>query len=210
MDNIFISGTNTEVGKTVVSAIVTEALEADYWKPIQSGELQHTDSMKVRSLISNTTTKIHPEAIRLLAPESPHYSASLEGRNISNLDIPFPDTSNKLVIEGAGGICVPLNEEEFYIDAIPKNTPILLVSKNVLGSINATLLSLYYLQNEGYTRIAMIFNGEAKPSTENIIFQKTKIPIIGRVEWSTELDSEFVKKESIKLKNNLLQFLNES
>ncbi len=207
MSKIFITGTNTEVGKTIASAIVVEALEADYWKPIQCGELENTDTMKVRHLISNSTSRFFNEAYKLNAPESPHFASSLENTTISLHNISFPKTQNKLVIEGAGGICVPLNDHDFFIDSLKKNTPILLVSKNELGSINSTLLSIYYLKNNGFTKIGLLFNGNEKPSTENIIVSKTRIPKLGKISWTKEIDKNFIKKESKSLKNSILSFV---
>ncbi len=204
---IFITGINTEVGKTVASAIITEALEADYWKPIQSGELSHTDSMKVAQWVCNKKSEIHPEFYQFQAPESPHFAASLENKSIQNSDFHYPKTDNYLVIEGAGGICVPINNEEFFIDQLPKNTPIILVSKNELGSINATLLSLYYLHNEGFLRVGVLFNGEKKTSTESIIAYKTKFPILGRIKWTDSVDQEFVYLEAQRLKDTIKTFI---
>ncbi len=206
-NTIFVTGINTEVGKTIASAVITEALQADYWKPIQSGELDHTDSQKVAKLISNSKTYIHPEAFRFQAPESPHFAAKLEGMSITNANFSFPKTENFLVIEGAGGICVPINEEEFFIDVLPKDTAILLVSKNELGSINATLLSLYFLESQGFGNVGLWFNGDEKPSTESVIHKKTQVQVLGRMEWTQSLDQKFIQQQAALFKKPLENWL---
>ncbi len=205
--NIAILGSSTDVGKTICSSIVVEALQADYWKPIQCGELEYTDSMKVQDLISNTTTKIHPEAYALKAPQSPHYAAQLEQKNITISTNMFPKTQNSLVIETAGGICVPLNQKDFILDFISKETPLILVSKHKLGSINHSLLSLFYLKTLGYKKTSILFSGNPKPSTEKIIIHKYPVYNLGNIPWVEEINSKFVQDQAQKIKNNLLQFL---
>ena len=143
MNTFFIAGIGTEIGKTITSAILVEYLKADYWKPIQSGDLDYSDTNKVQNLVSNTQTKFHPESYRLTQPYSPHYSAQLDNVTISLDEINIPETTNNLIIEGAGGLMVPLNEEDLLINLIQKlGVEIILVSKNYLGSINHTLLSV--------------------------------------------------------------------
>src|ERR1700722_12595373 len=118
MKNIFVTGIGTDVGKTIVSTVITEALQADYWKPVQAGFADGTDTEFVRSLVSNKKSVIYPEAYRLKMPASPHTAAAAEGITIHIKDIKLPVTSNTLVIEGAGGLMVPLNEKELVIDLI--------------------------------------------------------------------------------------------
>ncbi|MEH6405961.1 MAG: AAA family ATPase, partial [Leeuwenhoekiella sp.] len=114
----FITGISTEVGKTVASAIITEALEADYWKPIQAGDLDHTDTHKVQKLVSNQKTKFHPSAFNLNTPMSPHAAAEIDGVHIASAEIKVPETTNHLVIEGAGGLLVPISDTETILDLI--------------------------------------------------------------------------------------------
>src|ERR1044072_6743624 len=116
MKKIFVTGIGTDVGKTVASAIICEALQADYWKPVQTGSYFSTDSDKIRKYISNSRTQIHPEAFVLRQYMPPHAAAELEGKQITLDSINVPKTENTLVIEGAGGIMVPLNEREFIVD----------------------------------------------------------------------------------------------
>ena len=115
---VFVTGISTEVGKTIASAIITEALEADYWKPIQAGDLDNSDSHKVERLISNKKIKIHPNSYALNTPMSPHAAAAIDGVHISIENIREPKTDNILVIEGAGGLLVPLNDSDTIFDLI--------------------------------------------------------------------------------------------
>ena len=114
----FITGISTEVGKTIVSAIVTQALQADYWKPVQAGELQHSDSHTVQQLVSNPNTKFHAPAFNLETPMSPHAAAKIDSVSLSLKKIQRPKTQNNLVIEGAGGLLVPLNDTQTITDLI--------------------------------------------------------------------------------------------
>jgi len=116
-DTYFVVGISTEVGKTVVSAILTEALQADYWKPIQSGDLENSDTHKVKRLISNSRTVFHPNSYGLHTPASPHLSAQLDGVRIELSKIVRPTTDNTLIIEAAGGLYVPLNDEDTMLSS---------------------------------------------------------------------------------------------
>ncbi len=150
MQKIFVTGISTEVGKTIASAIITEALHADYWKPVQAGDLDNTDSHKVASLISNTKTVIHPSSYQLNTPMSPHAAAEIDGISIDRFHINEPETDNHLVIEGAGGLLVPLNEEDTMFDIIMPGYKVIVVSRHYLGSINHSLLTIGWLQQKGY------------------------------------------------------------
>jgi len=167
---IFITGIGTGVGKTIVSAILVEKLKADYWKPIQSGDLDTSDTANVRSLVSNSITIFHPEAYRLTQPFSPHKSAALDGIHIDPEEIKLPETNNQLIIEGAGGLMVPLNEKFLMIDLIKKlDAEVVLVSKNYLGSINHTLMSAGILKSHGIKLSRLIFSGDHDQESEKII-----------------------------------------
>lgn len=167
---LFVTGIGTDVGKTIVSAILVEKLKADYWKPIQSGDLDNSDTMKVQRLISNPVTRFHPETYRLTQPYSPHKSADLDGVNIDLNQIQLPDTDNQLLIEGAGGLMVPLNDQHFVIDLIEKfNAEAVLVVKHYLGSINHTLLSLELLKQKKIKVKVLIFNGDRDEYSERVI-----------------------------------------
>ena len=190
----FITGIGTEIGKTVVSAIVTEYLQADYWKPVQSGDLHWTDTMKVQSLVSNTKSVFHPERHRLNAPLSPHASAALDGVQIKLSDFTIPVTSNHLVVEGAGGLMVPLNEHEVLLDLIQQlQIPVILVSRNYLGSINHTLLSFEALQQRNIPIAGIVFNGEPNPASESFIENYTQLPVLFRVGNLDDITPESIR-----------------
>ena len=144
MASYFITGIGTDIGKTLISAIMAEALHADYWKPVQAGYEDGTDSEWVREMLTNKTSVVHEESYKLKLPASPHIAAYEEGIEISLDKIvdDKPVTDNTLIIEGAGGLMVPLNENEFVIDLIKKlDATVIIVSKNYLGSINHSLLT---------------------------------------------------------------------
>ncbi|SDL69600.1 dethiobiotin synthetase [Daejeonella rubra] len=196
---IFITGIGTGVGKTIVSAILVEKLKADYWKPVQSGELDNSDTMLVRSLISNEQSLFHEEAYRLSQPLSPHQSAALDGIRIDLDKIILPNTENQLIIEGAGGLMVPLNDKDLMIDLIKKlDAEVVLVSKNYLGSINHTLLSAEILKTRNIPIRRLIFCGETNQSSEEVIFKQTGIPII-RIPFFNKLNKASIKEFSDQL-----------
>jgi len=173
---IFVTGIGTGIGKTIVSAVLVEKLKADYWKPIQSGDLDDSDTANVKSLVSNDSTNFHPEAYKLTQPYSPHKSAALDGIKIAFESICIPKTNNQLIIEGAGGLMVPLNDNHLIIDLIKElDAEVILVSKNYLGSINHTLMSATILKMKGIPIKKLIFNGEEDQSSEKYISQYLKI-----------------------------------
>ena len=169
MKRIFITGISTDVGKTIAAAIIAEALEADYWKPVQAGDLQNTDSHKIAGLISNSRTKIHKSSYELQTSMSPHAAADIDGIEIDRQEILIPETENHLVIEGAGGLLVPLNQEDTILDIIMPDYKVVVVSRHYLGSINHSLLTVNWLKQKGYD-VSLIFSGDEHPTTENIIF----------------------------------------
>lgn len=167
---LFITGIGTGIGKTIVSAVLVENLKADYWKPVQSGDLDDSDTLKVQSLVSNTNSVFHPEAYRLTQPYSPHKSAALDGIEIDPSIIKIPRTDNTLIVEGAGGLMVPLNDTFLMIDLIQQlDAEVVLVVKHYLGSINHSLLSLEALRRRNIPIKALIFNGEPNESSEEVI-----------------------------------------
>ena len=189
---VFITGIGTDVGKTVASAIVVEALEADYWKPIQAGDLHFSDSDKIKSKISNSKSQILTNAYALNTPASPHLAAERDGITIDIKKIKEPQTTNHLVIEGAGGILVPLNEEHTILDLIQPDYKVIVVSRHYLGSINHTLLTIEALKSRNIPVAGIIFLGDEHASTEQIILAKTKVPMIGRIEQEPYFDKNVV------------------
>ena len=202
-DTYFVTGISTEVGKTISSAIVVESLQADYWKPIQSGDLDNSDTMKVKSLISNSISTFFPSSYEFDYPASPHLSAKMEGRHIELAHIKRPHSSNTLVIEGAGGLFVPLNERNTILDLMLPTDKIVLVSRHYLGSINHTMLSVEALQRRGLNIFGIIFSGEENTATESWIASYTQIPIIGRIEEEPFFDKNTIKKYADLFKKNL-------
>jgi len=180
--NLFITGIGTGIGKTLISAILTEKLKADYWKPIQSGDLDNSDTIKVKSLISNTVSVFHPETYKLTQPFSPHKSAAVDGLEVDPKQFILPQTDNDLIIEGAGGLMVPLNNSFLIIDLIKQlNAEVVLVSQNYLGSINHTLLSAQALKQYQIPVIGIIFNGDKDAYSEDLILPYTNFKSLGHI-----------------------------
>ncbi|HMU70825.1 MAG TPA: dethiobiotin synthase [Chitinophagales bacterium] len=206
MKKIFITGIGTDIGKTVVSAVVVEALFADYWKPVQSGGLDYTDTQRVQNLISNPKSQFHKEAFLLKQPMSPHAAAALDGVEIDLDNIVVPETSNTLVIEGAGGLMVPINNSTLMLDMIAKwEASVIVVSKNYLGSINHTLLTCAVLRAKQIPVAGIIFNGMENVSSEQFITQYSDIPVIGRVAHTDVLDKPFIKKHAEFIRKRMQQ-----
>ena len=178
----FVTGIGTEIGKTISSAVLVEKLKADYWKPIQAGDLDNSDTLKVQNLISNSVSKFHPEVYRLTHPFSPHYAAELDGVDIDLNKIIIPQTINNLIIEGAGGLMVPINRKDLMIDLIQKlSVEVILISKNYLGSINHTLLSFEALKSRNINVKGIIFNGVKNEASESIILERTQLNYLGGI-----------------------------
>lgn len=198
-----ITGIGTDVGKTVVSAIVAQALEADYWKPIQSGELENSDSHKIDRL---TDEKVHilPERYRLTEPMSPHASAAIDGVQLHLSELTLPETDRNLLVEGAGGLMVPINDTHLLIDAFKLwNLPVIIISRHYVGSINHTLLTIEALQNRGIAIKGLVFVGDENPATESFILNHTKVPFLMRVPIAAEVTADFVQEQA-----NLFRELN--
>lgn len=190
---LFVTGIGTGIGKTVVSAALVEKLKADYWKPVQSGDLDRSDSLTVRNLISNEISRIYPENYRLTQPFSPHKSAAIDGITIDLDSILPPKTDNSLIIEGAGGLMVPLNTKFLMIDLIKKlGAEVVLVSQNYLGSINHTLLSIYALKKYGIPVRGIIFNGVKDVYSEEFILTNSGLEVLGHTPQYQEIDKKTI------------------
>lgn len=208
MNGVVVAGIGTGVGKTLVASIITEALQADYWKPVQAGNLDFTDTDFVKQHISNTKTFFHPEAYRLAMPMSPHAAAEIDGVVIELERLSVPQSSNIIVIEPAGGLMVPLNDRQLNIDLLKQwNLPVVLVSQNYLGSINHTLLSVELLKHSSARLAGIIFNGQRNASTEEFILEYTGVPCIGKIEYEKEITKELVKHYADEFRKNLNEFL---
>ncbi|MEH6534836.1 MAG: dethiobiotin synthase [Psychroserpens sp.] len=203
MNTYFITGIGTDVGKTVAAAIVTEALEADYWKPIQAGDLDHCDTKKVKRLVSNTNSKFHDNSYALNTPMSPHAAADIDGVIIDIKKIKKPNTQNHLVIEAAGGLLVPINTKNTILDLIQPNYKVIVVSRHYLGSINHSLLTINLLKEKGFV-VSVIFSGNEHKTTEDIIKKMTNINVIGRIDEEPYFDNNVIKEYAGIFRNHLI------
>ncbi len=184
----FISGIHTDAGKTVVSAFLQRALDADYWKPIQAGDLDFGDTDRVKAWTGTPADRFHPVRHALNTPASPHYAARIDGVEIRLDDFVLPETNGRnLIVEGAGGLLVPINEEETIVDLVAKlDLPVILVSRHYLGSINHTLLSIDYLQRQGFQLAGLIYSGGDSPETVRIVGEQTGVwPLVELPELET-------------------------
>jgi len=202
---LFITGISTDVGKTIASAIITEALEADYWKPVQAGDLDNSDSHKIQNYISNEKSVIHENSYKLNTPASPHLAAELDGITIDLKNIIEPKTKNHLVVEGAGGVLVPLNSSDFVIDLVQSDYKIIIVSRHYLGSINHTLLTIEAIKNRGFTIAGIIFNGNENKATESLILNYSKLKFIGRINDEPYFDKNVIAEYADLFRENILE-----
>ncbi len=202
---LFITGISTDVGKTIASAIIVEALLADYWKPIQAGDLDHSDTHKVQSLVSNTQSQFHSNSYALQTPASPHLASAIDGITITMNQIQEPKTNNHLVVEGAGGILVPLNETQSVVDLIQPDYKVIVVSRHYLGSINHTLLTIEALQNRQIQVAGIIFSGDENKSSESIILSRTGVPFVGRIAQEPYFDTNVISEYAELFRENLLK-----
>ena len=190
--SVVVAGIGTEVGKTVVSAILCAALKADYWKPVQAGDLQETDTDKVSALVSHDGFKAWPEAHRLSEPMSPHAAAAKDGVVIKRNRLARPN-ARPLVTELAGGLMAPVGDDFLAIDlAQDVGDPIVLVANFYLGSINHTLLSLELIEKRGVPFAGIIFNGDPNPDSRAFILDYARPPLLGDIPAAPALTQNFV------------------
>jgi dethiobiotin synthetase len=197
--NYFVTAIGTDSGKTLASAILCEALGADFWKPVQSGLPR--DTATVESLVSNPRVVFHPEQFLLTTPVSPHASASMEGKTISLYDFVLPVTKNDLIIEGAGGCLVPLNDKDLIVDLIGRlKCEAIVISNHYLGSINHTLLTIEALQRRNIRIRGIIFNNAPNEESERIILHRTKLKSLLRINREPLIDKQKVQQYAAILK----------
>ncbi|HEY9697308.1 MAG TPA: dethiobiotin synthase [Trichocoleus sp.] len=183
-ERFFITGTDTNVGKTVVSAMLTLGLNATYWKPIQSGLDTITDTEYVQQVTGLDQTHFLPERYRLTEPLSPHASAAIDGVKIhlSDFELPSSIKNQHLIVEGAGGLLVPINDRHYVIDLIQYlQLPVCLVARSTLGTINHTLLSIAQLRRQNIPILGVIINGELNASNRSAIANYGQVTIIGEL-----------------------------
>lgn len=195
-DKYAVTGIGTDVGKTVVSAILAEALRANYWKPVQAGDLDNSDSIKLEKLTSNV--RILPEGFKLTEPMSPHAAAAIDGVDIQLNDLALPNVSGPLIAEGAGGLMVPINSRGLtFADVFQSwDIPVIVVSRHYLGSINHTLLTIEVLKQRNIKIAGIVFVGDENKATESIILESTKLKMITRVPMANNLNKEFIAKQA--------------
>ena len=203
---IFVTSIDTNIGKTVCSSILCAGLGYDYWKPVQCGDLDFSDSMKVKSY--SPLTKVHAESFQLNAPMSPHEAAKLESMDISINDFKLPK-SEEIIIEGAGGVMVPLNYKGNMIVELASlfEAKVIIVFKNYLGSINHTLLTIDKVKSVGLDVLGLLVVGDEVTSSERIIEDATQMNIIARIPIVDRINKKWVKEQGLKVKNKLDKFL---
>ncbi len=196
MPNQFIiAGIGTEIGKTLISAIFRQGMQADYWKPVQSGNPEEADALFIGQMTRVPEGKIWDSSYMLSQPLSPHTAAEIDGIRISLDHIQIPLTERSLIVELAGGLMVPLNESETNLDLIAHVAlPVILVSKNYLGSINHTLLSYEILKAKQIPIAGIVFNGPANASGERFILQHTGLKVLLRVPELAQINPEIIQE----------------
>ena len=192
ISRIVVTGTDTGIGKTVFSAGLTGFLGASYWKPVQSGLEEETDAQLVVRLAGLAADRIVPECYRLHTPASPHQSAAIDGVRIDPAALDLPDTGDRpLVIEGAGGLMVPLNGDTLFIDMFARwRLPVVLCARTALGTINHSLLSVEALRKRNIDVLGIAFIGESNPESERAICEIGQVRRLGRLPWLSPLAAD--------------------
>jgi len=198
--SVIIAGIHTGIGKTLCSAIICQSTGYDYWKPVQAGNLDDTDSIFIQKNTSNNI-KIHPERYRLQIAASPHFAAEKEGIEIKREDFILPRSHNEIVVETAGGLMSPFSLSFFNINLIQHlELPVILVSNNYLGSINHTLLSVEALQERNIEIKGIVFSGEKNEASESFILEYTQLPLLFSIPFLPKIDKESVAKVAASIK----------
>lgn len=206
MGRYFITGIGTGVGKTFVSAVLTEALMADYWKPVQCGIADGTDKERVESLISNSTSVLHKESYCFQEPASPHLAAGLENIKIKMDGFQIPESGEHLIIEGAGGLLVPLNEDAFVIDLAREfEAEVILVVRSYLGCINHSLLSIDYLVKNDFPVKGIVLIGNFDKAVRSVIVNYSELPVLAEMPELSEITKEVVLNQASKIDAELFK-----
>lgn len=208
MCKIMVAGIGTDVGKTVVSAILTTLLTGDYWKPIQCGEEQNSDSMIMKRWLDTTLHTIHPSSYSFNAPLSPHHAARLENTVIGVDFMRIPETKRPLIIEGVGGVLVPLTAKVSTLDVFKSwDCQWIIVSRHYLGSINHTLLTIEVLKKVGLPILGIIFNGEQNLDSESAILEISQVPVLGQLFPEPILNPQIIQRYAKQWQPQFLKFL---
>ena len=203
MTRFVVTGTDTDIGKTVFAAGLAGALGAHYWKPVQAGVDPEGDKETVARLGNLPHTRILPEAYRLTTPASPHLAARIDGIEVRLDKLSLPQVDGPLVVEGAGGVLVPVSETLLMADLFAHwKLPIILCARTALGTINHSLLSIEALRSRGVPLAGIAFIGDPHEENERIIPQLAKVPSLGRLPRLDPLDASSLKAafaENIRL-----------
>ncbi len=202
--HFIIVGIHTGIGKTVCSAIMTQALDYDYWKPVQAGDLDASDSLFIKNHISNPLSKIHPEAYRLTEPMSPHAAAKIDNTEITLDALQLPMIENGLIVETAGGIMSPLSDRLVVLDLVKHlGLPVVLVTQDYLGSINHTLLSIEILRGANVPILGLVFSGEKVATTRDYIQQYAGLETLLEIPFFERLDRDTLVRFAIYISKDL-------
>ncbi len=192
---LVVCGTDTDVGKTLVSAVLVQGLQASYWKPVQCGELASGgDSGQVQALTAAKTGRILPEAYKLKQPASPHQAAAAEGISLNESQLNLPVVQGSLVVELAGGLLVPLRHDLLQIEMLQRwGLPVVLVTRTGLGTLNHSLLSLEALERRRIHLLGVVVNGQPHPANEASLQSIGKVQILGRIPTLEKVDASAIK-----------------
>lgn len=206
-NSIAIAGIHTGVGKTIASAVIAEALGADYWKPVQAG-LEECDTDRVRQLLTDGHMRVHPEAVRLLRPLSPHAAAEAEGIAIDFTRFHWPQTGKPLVVETAGGLLSPMSATTTMADFIAYyHLPVVLVLQHYLGSINHTLLSLEVLKSRKIPLLGVVISGPENESSESFIAGYGAITEFAHIPYLAVVDQPAVSQCAAQIRERARKYL---
>jgi dethiobiotin synthetase len=193
---LVVCGTDTDVGKTVVSALLVEGLGARYWKPVQSGIEGGGDRDRLQALLALPPERIVPEAYRLAAPVSPHWAAEREGVAIDPERLALPPGDGPLVVETAGGVLVPLRRDWLQIEQLQRwNLPVVLVARSGLGTLNHTLLTLEALRRRQLTVLGLVLNGSPHPDNPQTLAELGAVPVLAELPPLAPLDRDALRRQ---------------
>jgi dethiobiotin synthetase len=208
MNKLIVAGSGTGVGKTIVSAILTTCFQGDYWKPVQCGDEEDSDTVVMRKLIDTTKCHIHKPGYSFQAPLSPHSASKLENTEICMENLVLPLTLRPLIIEGVGGIFVPLSTKILSFDLFKTwNAPWVVVSRHYLGSINHTLLTLHALKQHNISIAGIVFNGLPNYDSESAILDFSQVPVLGRLLPESNINPQIIQRYAKLWRPQLTQIL---